>query len=493
MSDSQGIKGTEVRVRFAPSPTGYLHLGNARTALFNWLFARHHGGTFVLRIEDTDVERSSKESEEAILEDLRWLGLDWDEGPDVGGPHGPYRQSERRDIYQKYAQELLGKGGAYRCFCSEEELEAERRVALAAGRMPKYEGRCRLRSPEEVEELLASGRPYTIRFRVDPAQIVVEDLVRGRVSFESAFIGDFIIMRSDGEVSYNFAAVVDDAWMRITHVIRGEDHLPNTPRQLLLYKALGAEPPKFAHLSMILGPDHSPLSKRHGDVSVSYYRETGYLPEALANYLALLGWSSEKGMEIMPMEEIARQFNLKRVSKSAAIFDNAKLDWMSGNYIRKANLSRLTEMALPYLRRAGLIGEDYDSQWLEQVVAAVRAHISCFSQISREAEVFFSFDACKALANGEVRRVLSEPEALKVLEALKGELLKMERLTAEDYPKLVKALKAATGLQGRPLFHPIRAALTGKASGPELALLLPILGREECLRRLNSIIGQLER
>lgn len=492
MDNLKGLKDSQIRVRFAPSPTGHLHLGNARTALFNWLFARHWKGTFILRIEDTDVERSSRESEGAILEDLRWLGLDWDEGPDLGGPFGPYRQSERGDIYRNYSEILLGQGKAYPCFCSEEELEKERRDALNSGRMPKYEGRCRLRPQEEVKALLRAGQPFALRFKVDQGQILVEDLVKGRVTFEGEFIGDFIIMRSDGRVSYNFAAVVDDALMRITHVIRGEDHLPNTPRQLLLYKALGIKPPEFAHLPMILGPDRSPLSKRHGDLSVSFYRRAGYLPEALVNYLALLGWSPERGKEIIPLDEIINQFHLDRVSRGAAIFDGAKLDWISGNYIRRTDLSRLTEMAIPYLKKAGLNNREVSHERLEHIMEAIRAHLRCLSQVPKEAEVFFFFDAEKLLVDEGVREVLSDPEALKVLEALKGELLKMERLTAEDYPKLIKALKAATVLQGRPLFHPIRAALTGKASGPELALLLPILGREECLRRLNSIIGQLK-
>jgi glutamyl-tRNA synthetase len=290
-----------MRVRFAPSPTGLLHVGNARTALFNWLLARGRGGTFVLRIEDTDVERSTPESEQGILNDLRWLGLDWDEGPDVGGPHGPYRQSERLDLYRSYAHELVEQGHAYHCFCSAEQLEADRRAALESGRPPQYSGRCRDLSPSTAAERLASGHPAVVRFRVPQGRTVAfQDVVRGTVQFETEVIGDPVLVRSDGHPAYNFAVVIDDALMEITHVVRGEDHISNTPRQVLLYEALKFQPPVFAHLALVLGPDHTPLSKRHGATSVSEFRTRGYLPEALVNYLALLGWSPGGGDEVLP-------------------------------------------------------------------------------------------------------------------------------------------------------------------------------------------------
>ena len=285
-----------MRVRFAPSPTGQLHVGNARTALFNWLLARGHDGTFILRIEDTDAERSTKESEESILEDLRWLGLDWDEGPDVGGPCGPYRQSERLHLYTSYANELLAGGHAYYCFCSPQKLEADRRAMLDEGRPPRYAGTCRPLSPEEARRRIDAGERAVVRFRVpEHVDVTFQDLVRGEVTFNTDVIGDPVLVRSDGRPAYNFAVVVDDALMEMTHVIRGEDHISNTPRQVLLYRALGFGPPQFAHLSLVLGPDHTPLSKRHGATSVAEFRARGYLPEALTNYLALIGWSPRPG------------------------------------------------------------------------------------------------------------------------------------------------------------------------------------------------------
>ena len=302
-----------MRVRFAPSPTGHLHVGNARTALFNWLMAHGSGGTFVLRIEDTDVERSTRESEEAILEDLRWLGLQWDEGPDIGGPRGPYRQSERLHLYRSYAAELIAAGSAYHCFCSAEQLERERQAALAAGQPPKYSGACRSIPEADARERMARGERAVVRFKV-PAdrEVVFTDLVRGDVAFHTSVIGDPVLLRSDGSPAYNFAVVVDDALMEVTHVVRGEDHISNTPRQILIYEALGFTPPAFAHLALVMGPDHTPLSKRHGATSVAEFRAKGYLPEALVNYLALIGWSPGGDDELLPVDELARRFSIRR-------------------------------------------------------------------------------------------------------------------------------------------------------------------------------------
>jgi len=305
---------TRPRVRFAPSPTGYLHIGGARTALFNWLFARRHGGTFVLRIEDTDVERSTLASEQAILEDLRWMGLEWDEGVDAGGTHGPYRQSERLHIYRAHVVELMATGHAYHCFCSAEQLDADRTAALAAGRPPKYDGRCRQISRDDARRRIERGESAVIRFRVpEGREVSFEDVVRGTVTFSTDVIGDPVLVRSGGVPAYNYAVVIDDALMEITHVIRGEDHISNTPRQILLYQSLGFTPPEFAHLSLVMGPDHTPLSKRHGATSVAEFRERGYLPEALVNYLALIGWSPRRGDEggeendeLLPVNELAR-------------------------------------------------------------------------------------------------------------------------------------------------------------------------------------------
>ncbi len=351
-----------IRVRFAPSPTGQLHVGNARTALFNWLLAHGKDGTFVLRIEDTDAERSTRESEISILEDLRWLGLDWDEGPDVGGPHGPYRQSERLHLYASYANELLASSHAYYCFCTAEKLDADRQADLAAGRPPKYHGTCRSLPLADTEARMERGERPVIRFRVpESEEIRFQDLVRGEVVFSTEVIGDFVIVRSDGRPQYNFAVVVDDSLMEVTHVIRGEDHISNTPRQILLYQALGFTPAEFAHLSLVLGPDHTPLSKRHGATSVAEFRARGYLPEALVNYLALIGWSprtdggsGEHDAELQPVDEMARRFAIEDVGHSAGVFDLEKLAWMNRHYMKAAAPARLAAEALRFFTAQGL-------------------------------------------------------------------------------------------------------------------------------------------
>ena len=347
----------KIRVRFAPSPTGYLHIGNARTALFNWLFARHYGGCFILRIEDTDTDRHVAEAEGLIIQDLKWMGLDWDEGPDKGGPYGPYRQSDRLDIYQSYAQKLVESGRAYYCYCTPEELEASRQKMLASGQTPQYDGRCLHLSDEQKKEFEKEGRRPSVRFRTLGDAVVVNDLIRGEVSFDGQTIGDFIILRSDGRAAYNFAVVIDDIQMEITHVLRGEDHLSNTPRQVLIYQALGFNPPQFGHMPMILGPDRTRLSKRHGATSVVSYREKGYLPEAINNYLALLGWSSPDEEEILPQEKLVQKFTVDRISRSAAIFDLTKLNWMNGNYIREAELDRITRLCIPFLKEKGYLAQ----------------------------------------------------------------------------------------------------------------------------------------
>jgi len=343
-----------MRVRFAPSPTGHLHVGNARTALFNWLLAHGKDGTFILRIEDTDAERSTRESETGILEDLRWLGLDWDEGPDVDGQHGPYRQSERLHLYASYANELLAAGHAYHCFCSPTKLEADRQADLAAGRPPRYRGTCRGLSREEAQVRIDRGERPVVRFKVpENVEVTFHDLVRGDVTFNSEVISDPVIVRSDGRPAYNFAVVVDDALMKITHVIRGEDHISNTPRQVLIYRALGFSPPEFAHLSLVMGPDHTPLSKRHGATSVAEFRQRGYLPEALVNYLALIGWSPGGDEELLPVDELARRFALGDVGHSAGVFDVEKLAWMNRYYMKAASPARLAAEAARYFVARG--------------------------------------------------------------------------------------------------------------------------------------------
>src|SRR3989338_952850 len=380
----------QIRVRFAPSPTGYLHIGNVRTALFNYLFTKKYNGAFILRIEDTDFDRVKREYEDSILEDLKWLGLKWDEGSDCGGNYAPYRQSERINTYKEYADKLLNEGRAYKCFCSGEELERKRKEAQSKKLPPRYDGKCRNLSGEEINRLEKQGAKPTIRFKVEDRLIEFEDMIRGKVGFKGSDIGDFVILRSDGIASYNFAAAIDDALMKITHVIRGEDHLSNTPRQILLNQAMGFDIPKFTHLSMILGPDKSRLSKRHGAESVTELKEEGYLSEAVINYLSLLGWSSEDGREIMPLTDIIKNFSLERVSKSPAVFDIKKLKWINSHYIKNKDIAELTELSIPFLVKAGVRTEAVNREWLYKVVDAIRGNIEILSEIDKYAGIFIN-------------------------------------------------------------------------------------------------------
>jgi nondiscriminating glutamyl-tRNA synthetase len=468
-----------MRLRFAPSPSGRLHVGNARTALFNWLLARGQRGTFILRIEDTDVKRSTRESEAAILSDLRWLGLDWDEGPDVGGAHGPYRQSERLHLYASYAQELLDSGRAYHCFCSTAELDEERQAAAAEGRPAK---RCpcgRLSKEQAIARAAAGERPAT-RFRVpDDHDVVFQDVVRGDVRFQIDVIGDPIIVRADGTPAYNFAVVIDDALMDVTHVVRGEDHISNTPRQILLYEALGFTPPLFAHLAMVLGPDHSPLSKRHGATSVAEFQARGYLPEALVNYLALIGWSPGEDDELLPVEELARRFSLERVGHSAGVFDEEKLAWVNRHYLKMADPLRITELSLPYFRQAGLAMTP-DRRGLEFLASAMpmaTASVDRLDQVPVRLAPVFEYDAEKAFASRQVQDEMGGDGARQVVRALAEALAGSPRLDRERFRGVAGELKARTGQKGKQLFHPIRIALTGHAEGPELDLVIPAIDR----------------
>ena len=474
-----------MRVRFAPSPTGYLHVGNARTALFNWLLARGQGrdaGTFILRIEDTDVERSTRESEAGIMRDLRWLGLDWDEGPDVGGARGPYRQSERLHLYQSYAQELLASNAAYHCFCSAEKLEAEREEAVASGRPARYAGTCRRLSPEQVEARVQAGERPAIRFRVpDVPEVVFTDVVRGDLRFPIDVIGDPVIVRADGHPAYNFAVVVDDALMEVTHVIRGEDHISNTPRQVLLYEALGFTPPTFAHLALVMGPDHSPLSKRHGATSVDEFRAKGYLPEALVNYLALIGWSprgsADDTAELMPVDELARRFSLDAVGHSAGVFDEEKLAWVNRHYLKIADASRIAELSVPHFRDAGfaMAPSGPGLEFLTRTMAMVTASVDRLNQIPPRLAFLFAYDPVRALDDGNVRDEMSADGARSVATALAEELAAAPRLDRERFRSIANQVKARTGQKAKALFHPIRIALTGKADGPELDLAVPAI------------------
>lgn len=472
-----------VRVRFAPSPTGYLHVGNARTALFSWLYARARKGSFVLRIEDTDLERSREEYVEAICRDLRWLGVDWDEGPDVGGAHGPYRQSERLHLYGEHLDRLSRAGLAYPCFCSPEELEERRAQAAASGRPHRYDNRCRDLRPEQVERLKAEGRKASIRFKVPDEKVVVDDLVYGRMVFDAGLIGDFVIMKSDGMPTYHFAVVVDDALMEITHVIRGEGHISNTPLHILLFRALGYEPPLFAHMAHTLGADGGKLSKRHGAFSLAEYRRLGYLPEAIANYIALLGWSPKKESEIFSLQEAVGIFDVKDLSKASARFDPEKLNFLGGHYIRQADPDRLAELAVPYLEEAGLVkdGSRPDRQRLREMLAVVQPRLCHVSQVVEELRVFFE---SPSIAAGQ--GALAEESAKRALAAASQGL---QADTAESLSASIKAIGKETGVKGKSLYMPLRVALTGKEHGPELHLIAPLLGTEECRRRIKAALN----
>ena len=468
-----------MRVRFAPSPTGQLHVGNARTALFNWLLARGQGGTFILRIEDTDAGRSSRESERAILDDLRWMGLEWDEGVDAAGEYGPYRQTERLHIYRAHTVELMSRGQAYRCFCSAEQLAADREAALAAGQPPKYAGRCRDIPRDQGRKRVESGQPAVIRFRVpDSRDVVFTDLVRGEVRFSTDVIGDPVLVRSDGIPAYNYAVVIDDALMAITHVIRGEDHISNTPRQLLLYEAFGWTPPLFAHVSLVMGPDHSPLSKRHGATSVAEFRARGYLPEALTNYLALIGWSPGEGEELVPIAELARRFRLEDVGHSAGVFDVDKLAWVNRHYLKAAAPSRLARLAVPYLQGEGWVTEpaDADVAFLEQVIPIGAASVDRLEQIPARLRFLFDYSAARALEQPELRAEAVASAA--VIDSLAGALAATGPLLDRDaFRAAAAAVRERTGQKGKALFHPIRLALTGEAEGVELDLAVPAIER----------------
>ncbi len=481
-----------VRVRFAPSPTGFMHVGNARTALFNYLFARNRGGKFILRIEDTDVERHSEEAVNVIYEALKWMGIEWDEGPDVGGEFGPYRQSERLDIYREYVEKLKEKGLVYECYCTPEELEAMRKEQLERGEPPRYTGKCRNLSEEEKEKLRREGRKPVLRFKVPEDRIITfNDLVKGKIEINSRQLGgDFVIVRSNGMPVYNFVVVVDDALMRITHVIRGEDHISNTPKQLLLYEAFGFNTPEFAHLPMILGTDRSKLSKRHGSTSVKEFREKGYLPEAFTNFLALLGWYPKDGKEILSMEELIERFDIKDVNSAPAVFDTTKLNWMNQVYIRNYPLDKLTELIIPYLEKAGFDISQFSREWLERVVEVTREYLTVLSDAPAYMETFLKDDF---EVNREAKEFLKEnPDRLKVIELFYSKLKAFDgKITQESFKNLVKEVGKELKTKGKNLFMPIRIALTGKMSGVELPILAELLGKERVLKRIENSLSQL--
>ena len=474
-----------VRVRFAPSPTGFLHIGNARTALYNYIFAKHHHGTFVLRIEDTDVERSTEALTDRILEDLQWLGIRWEEGPDRGGKDGPYLQSQRLSLYLGYANQLLEEGKAYKCFCSPERLDALRKEQLSKGTMPRYDGRCRSLSREDIAGMESEGQYPVLRFHVKRGTIVFEDLVHGRMNFDAEGIGDFIIVRSDGMAAYNFACVIDDHLMRVSHVVRGDDHLSNTPRQILLYQALGWQPPEFAHHPLILGSDRSPLSKRHGATAVSQYREDGFLPEALLNYLVLLGWSSPSKEEILPLERIVEEFNLSSISTNAPIHSRKKLEWLNSIYLRKKEDAQLSESFLPYLVKAGIPIHRIEPNYLNEISGVLKENLVVLNQVEEYLGIFFDE---KFLFEEGAKSILSNPRDRETLRHVLQVIESSSEVSIDIWPSLLSQLEDKTGRKGKDLFAPLRAAVTGKTKGPELVKMLPLLGKDRIIRRLKMAL-----
>jgi len=479
---------SKIKVRFAPSPTGPLHIGGARSALFNYLFAEHNKGDLVIRSEDTDLERSRPEYEKEILESLKWLGINWNEGLIVGGPNGPYRQTERLEIYQEYTERLILTGQAYYCFCSEAELEEERQNAIESGQMPRYSGKCRYLSPQEVEEKLNQGLKPAVRFKVPANRFyVVDDLVRGKVSFDSNNVGDFIIVKSDGIPTYNFAVVIDDVLMGISHVIRAEEHLSNTPRQLMIYDALNLRRPEFAHISLILGSDRQKMSKRHGATSLIQYREMGYLPEAMFNFLALLGWSPEGEEQILSRDEIIKAFTLERVAKNPAVFDLDKLNWINQQHIKRKDHEELKELMLPYINQSPYAQNiaQLRKEQMDLLVEVLRDRIVCLTDVNKELDEFFA----KPEYGNEALEVLQTDGTQEVLQAFISGLPEFSEV--EEIKQFIKSITKSLKLKPKNVFMPLRCALSGKTHGPDLPYLIFVWGREESLRRVSQVLEKL--
>ena len=481
----------KLKVRFAPSPTGPFHIGGARSALFNWLVARHADGTFLVRIEDTDLKRSTKESEENIKDSLKWLGMNWDEGIDVGGPHGPYRQTERLDLYKKEVQRLLDEGKAYYCYCSAEELEKSRKAQLDAGKTPIYDEHCRHLTEEEKAKYEAEGRKPVVRLKVRKYGVFAfDDMVRGHVEFQAAGVGDFIIMKSDGIPVYNFAVVIDDAFMEVTHVIRAEEHLSNTPRQLAIYEALGYKPPKFGHISLILGEDHKKMSKRHGATSVTEYRNMGYLPEAVVNYLALLGWTPKGEQEIFTEEELIKQFSMKRVSSNDAVFDINKLNWINFQYMKKLDADQLYDLIVPFLVKAGYVDaavSEGKKDWLKKVIWFMKDHIYFAGQAADELRFFF--EDMPELTDEDVLAIMKAETSGKLLRAFIEDLKALETFDQAEIKKCFNACMKAQGIKGKAAYEPTRIALTGVTQGPGMFEMMELFGREKTMDRLEAALA----
>lgn len=480
-----------VRTRYAPSPTGHLHIGGARTALFSYLQARHHGGDFIVRIEDTDTERNVPGADEKQMAMLKWLGIDWDESVDIGGPYGPYRCLERMDIYNQYIEQLLQEGKAYLSYSTQAEREKEREEQIARGEVPKYSGWDRDLTAEQQAAFEAEGRVPSVRFRVPEGKtIVIEDEIRGTVKFESDGIGDFVIRRPDGRPTYNFAVVVDDALMKITHVLRGEEHLSNTPKQIMVYEALGFNTPIFAHIPLILNAEGKKMSKRDESIIqfIDQYKELGFLPEAIINFIALLGWAPEGEEEIFSGQELIDVFTLERVSKSPAVFDAGKLKWMNGQYIKKAPLERIVQLAVPYLEKAGRIENplaDEQKDWITRLIALYQEQLEYIAQIVELTDLFFQ---AEVRYTDQAQKILQEDHVPVVLEAFRKQVEQQDLFEPDEIKQMFKRVQKETGFRGKKLFMPVRAAVTGVDHGPDLRESLALIGRDQVLKRLHGAI-----
>ncbi len=483
-----------VRVRYAPSPTGYPHVGNIRTALFNWLFARRYGGSFIVRIEDTDVARTVEGALEAILDGLRWLGLDWDEGPEVGGKYGPYFQSQRLDRYREAAEGLVAQGYAYYCYCSPERLEAMRAEQARLKQPPGYDRHCRDLSAEERSKKEAEGITPVVRFKSPlEGQTRFSDLIRGEVVFENSTLDDLVLLKSDGYPTYHLANVVDDHAMAISHVLRAEEWLSSTPRHLLLYRALNFEPPQFAHLPMILGPDRSKLSKRHGAVSITEYREQGYLPEAMVNFLSLLGWSLDDKTDIISRQELIKNFSLERVSRTAAIFNLEKLNWMNGVYIRQLSLEDFTQRSLPFLEK-GLPSEvkrPLPLDYVRQIMPLIQERARTLAEVVELTPFFFTdldYDSGLLIGKNMTREL-----TIKALQAGQQKLKQLDRFDAESLEAEFRPLAEELGLKTGQFFGALRVAVTGRTVAPPLFQTMALLGKARCLKRIEAALEKLSR
>ncbi|MEN6565217.1 MAG: glutamate--tRNA ligase [Veillonellales bacterium] len=480
-----------VRVRFAPSPTGYLHIGGARTALFNWFFARKHHGQFIMRIEDTDTQRLKEDSVAQILTSMKWLGMDWDEGPEKGGPCGPYYQSQRLDLYRQEAQRLIKEGQAYYCFCTPEDLARTRELQRQAGQAFRYSGKCRDIPLARALQRIAAGEKPVVRLRIPASgQLTVTDLIHGEVNFRLDQLDDLIILKSNGMPAYNFACVIDDHAMDISHVIRAEEHLSNTPKQVLLYQTLGYKTPEFAHLPMILAPDRSKLSKRHGATSVEEFREQGFLAPAIVNYLTFLGWSPGNDQEIITPAETTEKFALTNVSKKAAIYDTKKLAWINGQYLNSMNLDTVAQAAIPFLLQRGLITATQAAEQapaIRDIVAAVRSRVKTLVELAEAAEYFFK--EVTAYEEKGRRKHFAKSGAAELLRQGRERLAQVQCFDSQHTEDAYRQLSEELAVKSGDLIHPTRLALTGRMVSPGLFDVMALLGKDRCLARIDRALA----